>query len=598
MQMEEEHDADSDTAAAFDATSSDLLFLLTRWASTCRLLNSETESCETDADCKWAYGCEKGPSPLEVGLAWHQRMWCPRNDKGGGDIRETMPSVLLTHENLRSKEDLRGIYATARFVKNIVHKVTSLSTGDEVGEAELRQLLMLCRVNAHGILCPILGKSVGVGLYPAGGSLNHACRPNVDFLPRWQRQAPKNLVPRWPPPQTLHLSDEPPLPAPLDLLSTSTMRFVAVRRIVKGEELTIPYTDVVSQSAGDRREHLRSEYFFDCRCDRCLADHATSTNQWGHKVRQTVPCVSIQNKEAKQSTRGTNVKVSPPPLISAAAIEGVNEDDETDVTESEYTMTAMIRRAENSKTLREALELFEDAVRVCTVWSDKEEGGPLRLCRTHPLCFKALHGVLIHAMKLGRFATAARTIYKLIYFYEAVDGLAFAGPSASSPPPPPLPGADTLGTLPTGETSLLLLLSKCLSEIGRAQGFDSVHDNGDDKKNGHYAGENMGSASANNEYYERMQRFDIPIMESITEDADDFPYVSKQQVKSVLMRVAGALRPFECIPMSGLEAWMDEPEAATDEELEDAVVLDADSAIRGIVWAFADEEEGEEQITA
>jgi hypothetical protein len=50
------------------------------------------------------------------------------------------------------------------------------------------------------------------------------------------------------------------------------MTLVAIRPIKKGQEMTITYTDLVTQSTSNRRKSLEEDYFFLCSCQRCTAD--------------------------------------------------------------------------------------------------------------------------------------------------------------------------------------------------------------------------------------------------------------------------------------------------------------------------------------
>ena len=140
-------------------------------------------------------------------------------------------SALLTHWDERSAEDRAGITATAAFVQRLA---TDARAADPPSEEEILTMLQLCRVNAHGLLDPLTQTLIGLGLFPSLAGANHSCVPNMDYLCGRDGQ----------------------------------LRVVAIRDVAEGEELTIAYTDIVTQSAHTRRATLQEEYFFNCSVSR------------------------------------------------------------------------------------------------------------------------------------------------------------------------------------------------------------------------------------------------------------------------------------------------------------------------------------------
>jgi SET and MYND domain-containing protein len=79
------------------------------------------------------------------------------------------------------------------------------------------------------------GLEIGVGLFPQLSMMNHSCSPNA-ILYFNQTQA----------------------------------QVTALRRIEKGEEICISYVDL-TLGKNDRRNILRTQYFFDCSCPCCFS---------------------------------------------------------------------------------------------------------------------------------------------------------------------------------------------------------------------------------------------------------------------------------------------------------------------------------------
>lgn len=86
------------------------------------------------------------------------------------------------------------------------------------------------------IVAGALGGEVGCGLYLEAAPANHSCSPNAS-----------------------------------QSFDGKTLSLRCTRPIARGEEITIGITQI--QRPGPvRRESLRSNYFFECRCERCAHD--------------------------------------------------------------------------------------------------------------------------------------------------------------------------------------------------------------------------------------------------------------------------------------------------------------------------------------
>merc|ERR1719362_1644590 len=84
-------------------------------------------------------------------------------------------------------------------------------------------------------------------LYPSLALFSHSCSPNT---------------------QTLHQPD-------YGIAISST------KPILKGEEITITYTNLLGSSEARRRD-IQTNWFFDCQCQRCLSldDFGSNTDSW------------------------------------------------------------------------------------------------------------------------------------------------------------------------------------------------------------------------------------------------------------------------------------------------------------------------------
>ena len=80
-------------------------------------------------------------------------------------------------------------------------------------------------------------RPIGIGVFPSAARFNHSCDPNA------------------------HQSFD----------SFGCVTVDTVRRVEKGEELTIPYVDT-RLPREERRAKLRKNFAFDCACARCVAE--------------------------------------------------------------------------------------------------------------------------------------------------------------------------------------------------------------------------------------------------------------------------------------------------------------------------------------
>ena len=101
----------------------------------------------------------------------------------------------------------------------------------------LAQLAAKVWCNCFDVVDAESGASIGEGLYPSIAiCVNHSCAPNADF--HWEEG------------------------------NRGAMSIRLLRDVAAGEKLSIAYCSLFA-STTSRRRHLRSTYFFDCRCRRC-----------------------------------------------------------------------------------------------------------------------------------------------------------------------------------------------------------------------------------------------------------------------------------------------------------------------------------------
>mmetsp|Transcript_19065 Transcript_19065/g.24891 ORF Transcript_19065/g.24891 Transcript_19065/m.24891 type:complete len:460 (-) Transcript_19065:576-1955(-) len=244
---------------------------------------------------------------------WLQGIW--RNG--------TVPGILLSHEDKRDEEDISNIHATANFILELANSHAKAQASVE----EIRQFLQIVKCNGCGIMDPFRQESIGIGLYPSGCCFNHSCRPNCDYLPD----------------------------------ANGRIQVVTIRPVLMGEEMTLTYTDNVTQSIKERSESL-SSYFFVCDCERCT-------------------------KEVRMDLQ-------------------LDSEEELHVTKMEHALI----EAENSDTVALGLEKFKIAVK--EMWNIPE---------FHRLRWKAYHGCLIHAEVMRDWETAETAINGMLKFHDEVD---------------------------------------------------------------------------------------------------------------------------------------------------------------------------------
>ena len=146
---------------------------------------------------------------------------------------------LLTHESQRSEENVKAVYATAKFVRGLALKYHPRR--ETLGWCDvdtIAYVLMACQVNAYSILDVSTQRPIGVGLWPTGGMVNHSCCNNTDYLPD----------------------------------RDGKMQWVTISPVLEGEEFTVQYVDNLTSTTSERREYLRQEYYFECQCERCVGD--------------------------------------------------------------------------------------------------------------------------------------------------------------------------------------------------------------------------------------------------------------------------------------------------------------------------------------
>ena len=154
---------------------------------------------------------------------------CPRGD-ALSDEAESLDE-LLSHFDELSEVQTQHAYDLADTVRwCLVARARS-------SRERLAQLAAKLWCNCFDVVDAESGASIGEGLYPSLAiCVNHSCAPNADF--QWEE-------------------------GNRGALSIRTLRDVAA-----GEKLSIAYCSLFA-STTSRRRHLRSTYFFDCRCRRC-----------------------------------------------------------------------------------------------------------------------------------------------------------------------------------------------------------------------------------------------------------------------------------------------------------------------------------------
>jgi hypothetical protein len=131
-------------------------------------------------------------------------------------------------------------------------------------------------VNSHGITPGSPHSSaVGCGLFPLLAMLNHSCRPSVAFFfedGRMRVRAMRSLPLTWRgsmhPQPPLHPRHPPSVQSRHGRLLRPPLPQVRTLRALKaGEELTVPYVNMLSRRDRRRRDLQQGKHFY-CRCAR------------------------------------------------------------------------------------------------------------------------------------------------------------------------------------------------------------------------------------------------------------------------------------------------------------------------------------------
>ncbi|KAH9299492.1 hypothetical protein KI387_031174, partial [Taxus chinensis] len=160
------------------------------------------------------------------------RLLIKRKLQNDGVIAETMMDNYMLFEALPTHmsdvdEKRLVLYAQMANLVNII------KPSEEVTIKEITQNFCRFACNAHTI-CDSELRPTGTGLYPVISIINHSCFPNAVLLFEG-----KNAFVR------------------------------AVETIREGSELTLSYVEIAANSYS-RQKSLKEQYFFDCKCSRCL----------------------------------------------------------------------------------------------------------------------------------------------------------------------------------------------------------------------------------------------------------------------------------------------------------------------------------------
>lgn len=116
------------------------------------------------------------------------------------------------------------------------------------------------------------------GVYALHSHLNHSCQPNLQVCLGHRGSADlkvRNLPKTFAPPSVLP-SDLPPS-NPRGVRGTNKLTILARHTVPPGEELTISYVNP-DMPLKERRETLRADYGFWCRCSRCKDELKRATS--------------------------------------------------------------------------------------------------------------------------------------------------------------------------------------------------------------------------------------------------------------------------------------------------------------------------------
>jgi SET and MYND domain-containing protein len=111
--------------------------------------------------------------------------------------------------------------------------VNIIKPSEELNLKEITQNFCRFSCNAHTI-CDSELRPMGTGLYPVISIINHSCFPNAVLLFEGRQAVVR-----------------------------------AVEPIREGSELTVSYIEIAASTAS-RKKSLKEQYFFDCKCLRCL----------------------------------------------------------------------------------------------------------------------------------------------------------------------------------------------------------------------------------------------------------------------------------------------------------------------------------------
>ncbi|KAL0207341.1 hypothetical protein P9112_011969 [Eukaryota sp. TZLM1-RC] len=151
-------------------------------------------------------------------------------------LRKDLPSSGLTNEgtfddvlSLASSDLIGGLSVNKldHFTSCIGHALP-----EHVSTSKVRKILKRISCNAFTITDEEL-KPLGVGLYPAASFANHSCNPNAFFV-----------------------------------FKETHIALIALHELEEGEEVVVNYVDL-AEPLGSRREALRKQFSFICRCERC-----------------------------------------------------------------------------------------------------------------------------------------------------------------------------------------------------------------------------------------------------------------------------------------------------------------------------------------
>ena len=144
---------------------------------------------------------------------------------------------LLSHERRQQADAYLQVQRIAESLSSNIFADDAVMTTQVI-----TQLIFAAQSNAHAFRDPAGQTVAGIGLYPAASMVNHSCVPNAH-----------------------HYFAEPVPGRPPRIV------FRAIRPIATGEDVTYSYTKTYEPSE-TRRANLRTGYFFDCDCRRCIVE--------------------------------------------------------------------------------------------------------------------------------------------------------------------------------------------------------------------------------------------------------------------------------------------------------------------------------------